>query len=101
MLNGPVSLVIAVGMLAGAGAAPRAAPTLVVTATAPIPAAFMKFLREYFIASPLMLLLVFVSQELNNIGGQSRIKTQWQSSPSSSEKFERWEPHAYVARAAF
>src|SRR5262249_11063996 len=68
MLNAPVSLLIAVGTFAGAGAAP-ATPTVPVTATAPIPAAFIKFLREYFIASLLMFFSVFVNQESSGIGG--------------------------------
>src|SRR5262249_5842082 len=65
MLNAPVSLLIAVGTLAAAGPEPATVtPTFVVTATAPIPAAFIKFLREYFIANLLLLLSVVVNQEL-------------------------------------
>src|ERR1700688_3170788 len=60
MLNELVSLVMAVGIASGeglaAGVAPAATaptdPIVVVTATAPTPAAFMKFLREYSMINP-------------------------------------------------
>src|SRR4029453_819810 len=71
MLKELVSLLIAVGTLGGGGTArATAVPTLDVTATAPTPPAFIKFLREYFNASPLVLLVVFLNQELNGLGGR-------------------------------
>jgi hypothetical protein len=59
-LNELVSLVMATGIASGeglaAGVAPAATaptvPIVVVTATAPTPAAFMKFLREYSMFTP-------------------------------------------------
>src|SRR5262245_44793155 len=45
----PVSFVIGVGIASGAAAAVRAPVPTVVNTTAPEPAAFRKFLREYFI----------------------------------------------------
>src|SRR5437867_13399514 len=50
MTNDPVSFVIGVGIASGAATAVVRAPVpTVVNTTAPEPAAFRKFLREYFI----------------------------------------------------
>src|SRR5262245_10138532 len=51
MMKDPVSFVIGVGIASGAADARRAPVPTVVNTTAPDPAAFKKFLREYFIRS--------------------------------------------------